>query len=332
MKMLLFLLISCIAAIFILSEAAAEQTQHATIKECLESQMKGKRYRTKNIDDMFSMHYGDPAVETFYSLNSNDIKQIEHLSNCIALNDASLYQAKSETHLYEGSSVTKMDHHFADLLPQVLDKLKLAIKDASMEAEWNIPVDSLKLHSADYVDYISSSPKLPYVPPTFKRIRAIAIGGEKELSEEEAAIEALKVESKSDLVVMEKLRRLPDDKLTVLLQVNERTDHEGGSVLVKRYKAHKEDKGLPIISDELDDEELEENPNQVNRILKGGMEIFRDLEDTVKLDHKYNPMSSLIRRYPLDKFQILVLQLGSFVGVEQVSEGRKTFCKFEFSF
>jgi hypothetical protein len=337
--MLLFWLLSCILAIAILSDTAATATAStssltAELKQCLDSQMEGKRYRTKNLDDMFSMHYGDPAVETFYAVNSHDIKQIEHLSNCIASKDASQFQAKSEAHIYLGSSVTKMDNHFETLLPQVMDKIKLAIKDASVESEWNIPVDSLKLHTADYVDYMSTIPKKPYEAPVFKKVREFAIGGAKELTDEEQAIEDANVESGSDKVLMESLRRVPDDKLTVLLQLNERSDHEGGSILVKRYKAHQEEKGMLIMSDELEEDETEEETSTAlsRRVLKGGMEVYEDLDKGHKLDHKYNPMSSKIRRYPLDKFQVLVLQLGSYIGMEHISEGRKIFCKFEFSF
>lgn len=340
--LLLCILLSCLVATILIEAATTSSSPHAeSIRACMQNSLKDKRYRTKNLDDMFSMHYGDPAVETFYAVNSQDLKQIEALSDCIATLDVSRYQTKSDSHLYQGSSVTKMDGLFAELLPDILTKIKMGLKDASKEAEWNIPVDSLSLHSADFVDHISSTPKVKYEVPKENRVRAFVLGGHKTLSDEEQAIEDARIEPNSDFAIAQNLMKSAEDRLTVLLQVNERSEHEGGSFLVKRYKSHViegkySDGNLP---DELTDEEIELEDREGNalatttthRVLKGGMEVFRELEEK-PLSIKYSPMHTIFRRYPLDKYQLLVLQIGSHLGIESVTEGRKIFCKLEFSF
>ncbi len=64
------------------------------VRSCMKRRLGDKKYRTKLLDDMFSMHYGDPAIETFYALNSQDLKRLAALNECVISEDITKHQAR----------------------------------------------------------------------------------------------------------------------------------------------------------------------------------------------------------------------------------------------
>jgi hypothetical protein len=62
------------------------------IEECmLKKESTGKNLPKKTASDIFFLHYGDPAVEVFYTLSPADIKKIEYLKDCVKGEDNNLY-------------------------------------------------------------------------------------------------------------------------------------------------------------------------------------------------------------------------------------------------
>ena len=65
-----------------------------SLRNCLEDQLRGKKFRSIS-NEVFTLHYGDPAVEVFNVLTQRDIKSIEFLNFCVKSSGSSLFQPRS---------------------------------------------------------------------------------------------------------------------------------------------------------------------------------------------------------------------------------------------
>ena len=61
------------------------------IESCLLKETQNNNVSNVPEPPMFHLHFGDPAVEVFNSINPTDIRRIKSLRHCVQLEDLSLF-------------------------------------------------------------------------------------------------------------------------------------------------------------------------------------------------------------------------------------------------
>ena len=155
----IWLFVVIILLCLLLADSASKALNLDRVRECVDKAeaSEGKRLKRKHDDDVFILDFGDPAIEVFNILAPHDLKRLEYLAVCVQKEDSSLYEDKKfikNGHLeLAGSNVTYITGILQALLPDVVKKIDLALKDAIKEARWPTQRDQLGIRSAQYVTF-----------------------------------------------------------------------------------------------------------------------------------------------------------------------------------
>lgn len=101
------------------------------IADCIKSQIEGRKYR-KSRETLFSVAYGEAAVEVLNVFTHHEMKEIEALASCMRLHQPQTLNDDRDNHRHDLTIAVLQTH-----LPHIVSHLLEALDEGFRKARWN---------------------------------------------------------------------------------------------------------------------------------------------------------------------------------------------------
>lgn len=322
------------------------------IRECVkDEEVLGRKM--KNVEGtIFSLHYGDPAVEVFSILNSKDMRRLVYLNKCVKLEDSSLFEDRThlkDAHiLHAGSNITHLTGIFNQIFPEMREKVFNGMKEGVKSAKWGdvSQVDYLGIRSVKFLSFQAEIPVKSREELNNERIARI----------EESKYFIItpgpmrnysKYDPDADENVLQFMTKNDENVYDATIIISDRMKFTGASILVKKSDPLPWSPGSVMIEEEEEEEDddeygdesfdIDESVDERKAKAESAKALHKKLllEEAVNnnfttIEPIFNAVTTKIGRYTPDRSNMLLLKSDHLHGIQPVLRGKREVLYLEF--